>query len=237
MERSESIKELAAALAVAQGEMKNPSLDSTNPHFKSKYASLASVRDAVIPVLAKYGLSISQHPVSDRWGDVAMAGCETVLMHASGEWLKSVYLMPLERPNAHGFGSCLTYARRYSLMAICAVVGDEDDDANATLDANKAPAPSRPYAASHSPTDGSVDALSPEDQAVARSIANTMVDFWGLDTELAREQAYATYHEKNLSNEMKLAVWEILRPHSSLRSRLKRMHEAKTAKNVTTMTR
>lgn len=129
MQKSESINELAAALAKAQLEMKNPTLDTVNPYFKSKYASLANVRDTVTPVLAKHGLSVLQLLGKAEGG----VSCETVLIHASGQWLSETLYMPSQKQDAQGYGSACTYARRYALMAICGVVGDEDDDANASI--------------------------------------------------------------------------------------------------------
>jgi hypothetical protein len=127
LNKSPSIKELAAALVKAQAELKNPAFDSTNPHFKSKFASLAAVREAVLPVLNKHGLAITQFPVSAD----EHSGVHNLLMHVSGEWIEEACLLPLDKNNAQGAGSAVTYARRYSLQAIAGVVADEDDDANA----------------------------------------------------------------------------------------------------------
>lgn len=127
MNRSESINELATALAKAQAELRNPAFDSTNPHFKSKFASLAGVRDAITPVLVKHGLSVSQLPTNDHEGRPCV---ETMLLHSSGQWISSTLAVPVAKADAHGAGSAITYARRYSLMALVNVVGDEDDDGN-----------------------------------------------------------------------------------------------------------
>jgi hypothetical protein len=119
--------QLAAALAKAQAEMANPKFDKLNPHFKNKFASLASVRDAVIPVLAKHGIACIQD-LTNVEGGVA---CTTILMHSSGQQINLGPLkMPVSKADAQGFGSAATYARRYHLMAVANVVGDEDDDAN-----------------------------------------------------------------------------------------------------------
>jgi hypothetical protein len=119
---------LAEALAKAQGEMSNPRFDKTNPHFKNKFASLAAVRDAVIPVLSKHGIACIQNVYTTEGGRVA---CTTSLYHGSGEALTFGPLeMPVSKGDAQGFGSAATYARRYHLMAVANVVGDEDDDAN-----------------------------------------------------------------------------------------------------------
>jgi hypothetical protein len=122
--------QISAALAKAQAEMQNPAFDTTNPHFKSRFASLAAVRNATVPVLAKHGIAMSQNLTS---GDNSVA-CTTILMHASGQRLSfGPLVLPVAKADAQGFGSAATYARRYSLMAVCGVVGDDDDDGNAAV--------------------------------------------------------------------------------------------------------
>jgi len=133
MNKSTSIANLAAAMAKAQAEMHNPRFDSTNPHFKSKFASLAAVREAVIPVLAKHGLSLTQFPVTHE----GTAGCINHLAHESGEWMEETFLLPVDKSNAHGYASALTYAKRLSMQSVVGVVGDEDDDGNAAADGVK----------------------------------------------------------------------------------------------------
>jgi hypothetical protein len=120
--------QISAALAKAQLEMSNPGFDSANPHFKNKFASLAAVRNAVVPLLAKHGIAMSQD-LSSTDGTVV---CTTILMHGSGQRLTfGPLILPVSKNDAQGFGSAATYARRYSLMAVAGVVGDDDDDANA----------------------------------------------------------------------------------------------------------
>lgn len=134
MNRSESIANLAAALAKAQAKMQNPHFDSVNPHFKSKFASLAAVRQAVVPVFAEYGLALSQWPVSQG----NYSGCTNHLSHESGEWIEETFLIPVEKGNAHGYASAVTYAKRISMQSVAAVVGDEDDDGNGAIENPKA---------------------------------------------------------------------------------------------------
>lgn len=126
MNRSENIDQLALSLVAAQTELKNPPFDSKNPHFKNSYASLASVRDTVTPVLAKHGLAVVQLLGANEQGPT----CETMLVHKSGQFLTSVLALPVDRNNAQGYGSAYSYARRYALMAITNVVGEPDDDGN-----------------------------------------------------------------------------------------------------------
>jgi len=122
------IDQIAAALAAAQAEMTNPPLDSANPHFRSRFSSLAAVRNAVVPVLARHGISMTQ----DLRTDGNCIACTTILSHSSGQQMTfGPLVMPASKADAQGFGSAATYARRYALMAAAGVVGDEDDDANA----------------------------------------------------------------------------------------------------------
>ena len=120
--------QIAAALAKAQADMQNPGFDSTNPHFKNKFASLAAVRNAVVPVFAKHGIAVSQDLASVE----GAVSCKTILTHSSGQQMVfGPLVLPVSKNDAQGFGSAATYARRYHLMAVACVVGDDDDDANA----------------------------------------------------------------------------------------------------------
>lgn len=121
---------LAAALAKAQAEMSNPGFDSQNPHFRSRFASLASVRNAVVPVLAKHGICLTQDILTTESG----ISCTTTLSHGSGQQMVfGPLVLPAAQTTAQGFGSAATYARRYQLMAVAAVAGDDDDDAEAAV--------------------------------------------------------------------------------------------------------
>jgi hypothetical protein len=117
--------QLAAALAKAQGEMKAAVYNKINPHFKNRYADLAAVLDAVRGPLSKHGIGYTQ--IMETQPDFALV---TTLHHTSGQVISSRYPLPLgAKPQE--LGSALTYARRYSLSAICGVAADEDDDAEA----------------------------------------------------------------------------------------------------------
>jgi hypothetical protein len=169
--KSEAINELSSALAKAQAEMKNPAFDSNNPHFRSKYASLACVRDTVMPVLAKHGLSIVQMPVFED----GKAGCETMLMHSSGQYISERLLIPVDKANAHGVGSATTYSRRFSLMAFVGVVGDDDDDGTAAVN-GKPVSTSKPLvSAPITPTEGAWEAVLPERREFIRRVAQDVI--------------------------------------------------------------
>jgi ERF superfamily len=127
MNTSEQISELAAALAAAQGAMKNAVMNRTNPHFKSRYADLAAIWDAARQPLSANGLAVVQ-----TIGDGVL---HTRLLHTSGQWIASEHPLPMSgRPQE--IGSALTYARRYSLSALIGIAADEDDDANAASRSN-----------------------------------------------------------------------------------------------------
>lgn len=116
---------LAAALAAFQGEVPVITKDKVNPHFKSKYADLASISATIMPILAKHGLSFTCTPrqLEDGW---AIFG---TLMHTSGNAVEG--FLPIMGTKMQEFGSSITYARRYLLGALTGVVTDEDDDGNA----------------------------------------------------------------------------------------------------------
>lgn len=127
MNTSEQINELAAALAKAQAAIKPAAKDAKNPHFNSRYADLAGVWAACREPLSANGLSVVQMPVDSEAGRVALV---TTLLHASGQWISSMVSTRLQKDDAQGVGSALTYLRRYALAAMVGVVADEDDDGN-----------------------------------------------------------------------------------------------------------
>lgn len=135
MESSESIAALAAALSAAQGEMAGAKKDSENPHFRSKYADLASIWDAARPVLPKHGLAVMQLPEPVETGYL---GLTTILTHSSGEFVRSMAVVPLPKNDPQGYGSALTYTRRYSLAAILGIAPEDDDAEAATSRGNGA---------------------------------------------------------------------------------------------------
>jgi hypothetical protein len=132
MRTSENIDQLATALAAAQSEMKNAKLNKVNPHFKSKYADLAEIRDTVTPALSKHGIAVVNGT------DATEGGLHVVtrLIHKSGQWIESRFPIAYDKPQT--MGSAITYGKRYNLAAVANIAADEDDDANA---ANDKPAP------------------------------------------------------------------------------------------------
>jgi ERF superfamily len=125
MRTSESIKEISKALSLAQEKLQHAIKDTNNTFYKSSYADLASCLDACKAHLSSNNLSVSQGPglVGEQWV------LTTKLMHVSGEWIESQHPILSSKQDAQGFGSGLTYARRY---ALCAIIGlaQADDDGN-----------------------------------------------------------------------------------------------------------
>lgn len=116
---------IAGAFAKAQVEMANPKFDAANPFFKSKFASLAAVRNAVVPLLAKNGICMAQD-LTTAEGSIS---CTTILTHSSGQQMRFGPLtLPITKADAQGYAAAGTYAKRISLQSVCGVVGDEDDD-------------------------------------------------------------------------------------------------------------
>ena len=129
--QSRDLNELFAALAKAQGDIEGAKKDSDNPHFKSKYADLASVWAAVRAPLAKNGLAVMQWPRTVGNG----VEVETILAHASGQYMSDVFWVPCSKMDAHGLGSATTYARRFSLASILGVAPEDDDGNSASIGA------------------------------------------------------------------------------------------------------
>jgi hypothetical protein len=131
-------KELFAAMAKAFASIEGATKDSNNPHFKTKYADLGAVVNAVKPALVANGLWFAQVNHEQSSGVCV----ETILCHATGQQFSFGKLfVPAGKQDAQGYGSALTYARRYSLLTAFGVC-PEDDDGNAAVAAPKtAPAP------------------------------------------------------------------------------------------------
>ena len=127
---SQSIGDLAGALAKAQSEMTMVEGKGTNPFFNSKYATLASVLEVAMPALNKNEIALVQ---GVRWCNATNGFYITsTLMHSSGQWMSSELRMPITKKDAHGVGSAITYGRRYLLCAM-AGIAQADDDGNSQV--------------------------------------------------------------------------------------------------------
>ena len=124
---SPEIKELAKALINVQRTLQPALKDRENTFAKSRYATLNSVMDSCRETLLSNGIWVTQYPVP---ADSGHLGLVTKLTHAeSGQWQSSLLVMPLPKTDPQGYGSGLTYARRYALSAMLGVVTEDDDDA------------------------------------------------------------------------------------------------------------
>src|SRR5690606_18652459 len=116
---------ITEALFRFQSICESPKKDSYNPHFKSKYASLESVMNAVVPALRETGLLLLQDPV--REGN--SIGVKTRIIHKSGEWIEfEPVIVSAGKLDGHGVGSSLTYARRYAISTALELATQDDDD-------------------------------------------------------------------------------------------------------------
>lgn len=122
---SDDISKLTMALSKVQGEIADPKKDTSNPYFKSMYADLQSVLEAVRPLLCKFELAVTQltAPVN---GSLSLI---TMLSHSSGQWLRSMTPLYMKDKSSQAMGSSITYARRYALAALVGIF-QEDDDGN-----------------------------------------------------------------------------------------------------------
>ena len=158
--KSEDVGALAKALADAQAVIRDAVFDKVNPHFNSKFASLASILDAIRPVLSAHGLSVTQL-ITTAEGAV---GIRTVLMHSSGQWLSEDARWPTATTDPQKLTAAITYYRRSSLSALAGITGDEDDDGNAAAKPGPKPEPrtepkATPKPGPNTPTEKQISAI------------------------------------------------------------------------------
>lgn len=132
---SESTTKLDSSLAKAQGQIQTAHKDKINPAFRSKYADITAVWDACREALAKHEISVTQWPIHTEGNRVHLI---TRIAHA-GEWMQGEFSIPVGKPDAHGYGSAVTYAKRFALSAALGIVSDDevDDDGNAASQTNR----------------------------------------------------------------------------------------------------
>ena len=172
---------IAAALVKAQRAFGPALKDKTNPAFRSKYADLGACIDAVIDALNANGITLMQRTHPDDKGVTV----ETVLLHESGEsWSSGTLHVPAQKQDPQGYGSALTYARRYSLMTACGIA-PEDDDGNAAS-RNKPPEPKTGMSPSVI-----ADWLNVLEQCADDELAGMVRDGLAAATEVQDRDAYA----------------------------------------------
>jgi hypothetical protein len=214
---SDSIANIAAALALAQGAMTGAAKGKINPHFKSKYADLESVVDAIKKPLTDNGIAFVQFLCTNEKDEL---GVETMLMHSSGEWIRGdPYYIPVAKHDAQGFGSAATYCRRYSLMAACGIA-PEDDDGNAAASAKPSKSPLPEPIPANIEGKERLGNMTDEQQAFMREQAMIVM---GLHKDGADLVGWVD--AQHFDNEEKLALWYLL--PSDVRSTFKKQQAAK----------
>jgi hypothetical protein len=123
MRQSEELGELFTALSLAQGEIEDALKDATNPHFKSRYADLASVRAAYRAPFAKHGLALVQLPTCSG----VKVSVQTILSHKSGQFIAETLDAAAAANTPQAIGSTITYLRRYSALGFAGIAPDDDD--------------------------------------------------------------------------------------------------------------
>jgi hypothetical protein len=209
----EQVKTIYAAFVKAQAGFAPALKTSANPHFKSKYADLAACVEAVIDALHAHGIALMHETFEDQRGVTV----ETVFIHESGETLRSGKLhVPAAKQDPQGYGSALTYARRYSLMAACGIA-PEDDDGNA---ASRKPATKKRGNGVVADVLANMPPLSDEDQAYYAELGDAIHEAFDA---AGAEEAFNIMHGEHLDNDQKIYLSAVLR--SDVRAGLKKEGE------------
>lgn len=212
MNTSESIKELATALAKAQAILTTAKKDVTNPHFNKKYADLASCWEAIKAAMPQHGLSVIQTTTPSEKDEVVVT---TRLMHSSGEWIEGSLALPVSRADAQGYGSALTYARRYGLCAITGVAPEEDDGNLAAA----AKPEVRPISGKQLTVEA-LESMPAEEQLFIKERAMELLAIFEDKGDMA-----GWIERQHLDTEQKMALWSLL--PSNVRSEIKRQQADK----------
>ena len=200
------MKAIAAAFVKAQKEFGPALKTNTNPLYRSKYADLSACIEAVVDALNNNGIALMQRSFEVDSGVTV----ETVFLHESGETLESGKLhVPATKQDAQGYGSALTYARRYSLMAACGIAPEDDDG-------NEASKPAKQVKQIH------VSNLDADKKLSANDYATQIASMWDTGNVSGAFKAYQELREGD--QEYLISVWESLKIRSDIRGALKKMH-------------
>jgi hypothetical protein len=206
------MNKIAAALVKAQKGFAPALKTNTNPHFKSKYADLSACVEAVIDSLNDAGIALIQ-PCHECDNGVTV---ETLFVHESGETMSGGKIhVPAAKQDPQGYGSALTYARRYGLMSACGIA-PEDDDGNA---ASK-PAPRQKAESAKTVSQVEWESMDTESQAFLRGIANDVKGYLALPDV---KQAVERLNSETLDSDEKTAIWYLF--DSKERSAIKKYQE------------
>ena len=194
---SEALDKFAPAFLKAQVEMDNAEKNSNNPAFRTKYANLEGVIDAVKPALNSNGITFIQTGSPSVEGRLTLT---TRLLHSSGQWIQDTAECQLSKNDPQGFGSAVTYLRRYNLAAICGITQADDDgnSASSSQPAQRAATQNRTPAArgtAPSTLDRVLDILNGMDDDTADQWAAWMVKNKNIGTDKPREMTEAQLKE------------------------------------------
>lgn len=199
------MKNISAALVKAQKAFGPALKTANNPHFRSKYADLSSCVEAVIDGLNNNGIALMQNCHECADGVIV----ETVFLHESGEQISAGKLhVPAAKHDPQGYGSAITYARRYSLMAACGIA-PEDDDGNAASKRKTA-------APVITATQGAQDSVDGETLTYLRDLSMECIGIVQAQNPLG---AWLRIEREHLDDEQKTALWSML--DSKTRSAIK----------------
>lgn len=191
IEQSEQLNELGAALAKAQTAIRSAAKDATNPHFKSHYADLPAVVEASRGALTANNIAVIQLPLCDPENGRVIVS--TMLLHASGQWIRSAASALPRDLSPQSVGSAITYLRRYGLASMVGVVADDDDDGNAaqptrTQSSASKEAPAKPANGSYAP------AIKPDDPRASS------IETLATPKQLAMAQALCKDMKRNIED-------------------------------------
>lgn len=190
------MKEVFSALAKAQKNFEAAFKGSQNPHFRSKYAALDACVEAVRGPLNDQGIFLTQTIETVESGVLI----ETLFAHESGEvWTGGKLFMPVMKQDAQGYGSAITYGRRYSLLTACGVAPEDDDGNQAVI--------AKPEKIVHTPTQGIGDDLPAEEKQYLQELA---MDLISKVNEGAPRVAYELVKKENLDDVQETALWRML---------------------------
>lgn len=214
------MKNIAAALVRAQCGFAPALKTSLNPHFRSKYVDLAGCIEAVVDALNAAGIALIQRTSEDNIGVTV----ETVFLHESGEMLECGKLhVPASKQDPQGYGSALTYARRYSLMAACSIA-PEDDDGNGARKAKEDEEKAKADAASKTPAPKvsatKTDLVPPTRMAVVADVAAAIDERMSVNDLIGAFEEYLGVTDV----EEKTVLWGML--DSKTRSSIKKHAES-----------
>ncbi len=193
MNTSETIGKIAEALSKAQGQMTGAKKANNNPFFKSKYSDLSDVMEAISEPFSSNGLSFVQSPGFD--GDRVTV--TTRIMHTSGEWLEGTTFLPPTKNDAQGYGSAITYAKRYGLQAMAGVPSIDDDGNEAVKKAAPKKRVNKELVQKY--TQGFINAIAADDGLAMRELGDELKDMPEHDSVW-----------KALTNKQQMAIKSIL---------------------------